>query len=158
MKERNSRPALPPFWSLVEEHGNELLRHARRLSGDSAEDVLHDSLLKALRSYPRLNDDRHLRAWLYRVTTTTAFDHNGRRAARAEVPVGEPPEGAWYDEEIDGFEELIGDLPSGPQRVLRMRFVEDRPYPDIAKKLDCSEEAARQRVSSAVRALRRRMT
>lgn len=158
MRAPSGKAVLPPFWSLIEEHGDELLKHARRLSGDAAEDVLHDALLKALRSYTRLTDDRHLRAWLYRVTTTTAFDHNGRRSAKAEVPMDELPERSTYDDEIDGFEELIRDLPPGPQTVLRMRFVHDRPYKDMAKKLECSEEAARQRVSSAVRAMRRRMT
>ena len=47
--------ALPPFWSLVEAHGDELLAHARRLAGDqSAEDVLQEAFLRALRAYPRL--------------------------------------------------------------------------------------------------------
>ena len=44
---------LPPFWSLVEAHGDELLIHARRLAGDAdGEDVLQDALLRALRAYP----------------------------------------------------------------------------------------------------------
>ncbi len=43
---------LPPFWSLVEAHGDELLVHARRLSGDAAEDILQDALMRALRAYP----------------------------------------------------------------------------------------------------------
>lgn len=149
---------LPPFWSLVHEHGDELLKHARRLVGDSAEDVLHDALLKALRHYPHLTDDRHLRAWLYRVTTTTAFDHAARRARRREVVTDQVPDNGVYDAELDGFEDLIGGLGDSARRVLRMRFVEDRSYPEMARTLGCSEVAARQRVSSAVRAMRRRMT
>ena len=65
---------LPPFWTLVESHGDELLVHARRLSGDAAEDVLQDALLRALRAYPKLTHADHLRAWLYRVTTSAAMD------------------------------------------------------------------------------------
>ena len=61
---------LPPFWTLVETHGDELLVHARRLAGDDAEDVLQDALLRALRAYPKLRHADHLRAWLYRVTTS----------------------------------------------------------------------------------------
>ena len=46
----------------------------------SAEDVLQDALLRALRAYPRLRHAEQLRAWLYRVTTTTALDlHRSRR-------------------------------------------------------------------------------
>ena len=78
-------PALPPFWSLVEAHGDELLAHARRVAGaQHAEDVLQDALLRALRAYPRLRHAEHLRAWLYRVTTTAAID--AHRARRRELP------------------------------------------------------------------------
>src|SRR5687767_1540003 len=79
------RLMLPPFWTLVEAHGDELLVHARKLAGDGhAEDVLQEALLRALRAYPRLKHADHLRAWLYRVTTTTAYDHH--RARRRELP------------------------------------------------------------------------
>ncbi|MGH2753790.1 MAG: RNA polymerase sigma factor [Actinomycetota bacterium] len=164
MKSRPSAPDLPPFWTLVEAHGGELLKHARRLVGDDAEDVLQEALLRALRSYPRLDHADHLRAWLYRITTTTAYDHGGR--ARREIPMDAPPEGsvfhpnegAVFQPENDGFEALIHALPEGPRSVLYMRFVEDLSYVDIAQRLDCSEVAARQRVSSAVRKLRGELT
>ena len=90
---------LPPFWTLVETHGDELLAHARRLAGESAEDVLQDALLRALRAYPKLRHAEHLRAWLYRVTTTTAIvsapvttgtsgDRRSRRAGRRTSRAG----------------------------------------------------------------------
>jgi RNA polymerase sigma-70 factor (ECF subfamily) len=86
---------LPPFWTLVEQHGDELLKHARRLAGDAGEDVLQDALLRALRAYPRLKHADHLRAWLYRVTTSAAIDHH--RAHRREVVTVDPPTGATHD-------------------------------------------------------------
>jgi RNA polymerase sigma-70 factor, ECF subfamily len=148
--------ALPPFWSLVEAHGAELLVHARRLSGDAhAEDVLQDALLRALRAYPRLEHAEHLRAWLYRVTTSTAMDHHRRR--RREVLTEEPPAAATEPGYDDGaFEALIDPLPEGARAVLRLRFVDDLDYEQLAARLGCSPEAARQRVSTAVRKLRER--
>ena len=145
---------LPPFWSLVEAHGDELLVHARRLAGDThGEDVLQDALLRALRAYPRLRHARHLRAWLYRVTTTAALDH--RRARRREVLTDEPPATAADPEHYDDtFEALIAPLPDGAQAALRLRFVEDLDYDGIASRLGCSAVAARQRVSTAIRTLR----
>ena len=142
---------LPPFWSLVEAHGDELLVHARRLSGDAAEDVLQDALLRALRAYPKLRHADHLRAWLYRVTTTTAIDHH--RNARREVLSDEPPVVAVYDTHED-FEGLIAPLNDTAQVALRLRFVDDLDYDGIAERLGCSSAAARQRVSTAVRTLR----
>ena len=148
---------LPPFWSLVEDHGDELLAHARRLAGDQhAEDVLQEAFLRALRAYPRLRHADHLRAWLYRVTTTTAIDSH--RARRRELPTDDVPAVAVEDGYDEGaFEALIAPLPEGARAALTLRFVEDLDYDGIAERLGCSTVAARQRVSTAVRTLRERL-
>ena len=146
--------ALPPFWSLVEAHGDELLVHARRLAGDAhGEDVVQEALLRALRAYPRLRHADHLRAWLYRITTTTAMDHHRRRAR--EVLTDDPPAAAAEpDHYDDAFESLIAGLPDTARAALRLRFVDDLDYAGVAHALGISPEAARQRVSTAIRALR----
>ena len=148
--------ALPPFWSLVERHGDELLAHARRLAGDQhAEDVVQDALLRALRAYPRLRHADHLRAWLYRVTTTAAIDLH--RSRRRELPTDDPPAAATHDTYDEGeFEALIAPLNDGARAALRLRFVDDLDYEGIGERLGISAVAARQRVSTAVRALRER--
>ena len=137
--------ALPPFWTLVEAHGDELLAHARRMAGDQhAEDVLQDALLRALR------------AWLYRVTTTAAID--AHRARRREVPTDDVPAVATDDTYDEGeFEALIAPLPDTARDALRLRFVDDLDYEGIAGALGISTVAARQRVSTAVRTLRKRL-
>jgi RNA polymerase sigma-70 factor (ECF subfamily) len=147
---------LPPFWSLVEAHGDELLAHARRMSGlEHAEDVLQDALLRALRAYPRLEHADHLRAWLYRVTTTAAID--AHRSRRRELPTDEVPAVAVEDRYESGdFEALIAPLPESARAALRLRFVDDLDYDGIGRRLGCSSVAARQRVSTAVRTLRER--
>lgn len=148
----------PPFWLLIETHGDELLRHARRLVGDGdAEDVLHDALLKALRAYPRLTHAGQLRAWLHRVLITTA--HDSRRVSRWESPTPGTPEVPTSPELYDdAFESLVAALPESRRRAVTLRFVEDLDYDAIAERLGCSTPAARQRVSSGVRALREELT
>ena len=149
--------ALPPFWSLVEAHGDELLAHARRLVGaDHAEDVVQEALLRALRAYERLEHGQHLRAWLDRITTTTAYDlHRARRREVASPDAADSlvaPEHAY-----DGFEDLIAPLAETAQAALRLRFVDDLDYETIAARLDTSPMAARQRVSTALRSLKKRI-
>jgi RNA polymerase sigma-70 factor (ECF subfamily) len=148
---------LPPFWTLVEAHGDELLVHARKLTGDgAAEDVVQEALLRALRAYPRLRHADHLRAWLYRVTTTTAYDHH--RARRRELPTEDVPAAPTLDPGYDdGFEALIAPLSDNNQAALRLRFVDDLDFDGVARALAISPAAARQRVSTAVRELRRRL-
>ena len=150
---------LPPFWLLVQAHGDELLAHVRRLVGDDAEDVLQDALLRALRAYPRLAHADHLRAWLFRIATNAAVDHH--RGRRPEVPAAEVPERATANGAApadDGFHDLIAPLPETARVALELRFVEDLEYEAIAGRLGCSPQAARQRVSTAVRTLRARLT
>ena len=146
--------ALPPFWGLVEAHGDELLAHARRMAGpEHAEDVLQDAFLRALRAYPRLRHADHLRAWLFRVTTTAAID--AHRSRRRELPVEEVPAVAVEDDyDAGAFESLIEPLPATARAALRLRFVDDLDYDGIAARLGCSAVAARQRVSTAIRTLR----
>ena len=149
---------LPPFWSLVEEHAPALLRHARQLSGSDAEDVVQEALLRALRSYPQLEHGNHLRAWLYRITTTTAFDLSSTRGRTKEVLVPQVPDRGGEGFEVDvHFEELISGLPSGARAAVELRFVHDLPFEQIGARLGCSTEAARQRVSGAIKRLRRKM-
>ena len=116
---------------------------------------MQDALLRALRAYPRLEHAEHLRAWLYRVTTSAAMDHHRRR--RREVLTEDPPAPATEAAYDDGaFEALIAPLHERAQAVLRLRFVDDLDYEQLAARLGCSQEAARQRVSTAIRTLRER--
>lgn len=150
---------LPPFSSLVEAHGDELLAYSRRLTDEAAEDVLQDALLKALKAYPRLSHGDHLRAWLFRVTTTAAIDHVNRTKGRGEVDLASAD--GVHSAPVDdmfAFDGLTTALPKTAQAALVLRYVKDMPYEEMATTMRCSPEAARQRVSSAVRSLRERLT
>jgi RNA polymerase sigma-70 factor (ECF subfamily) len=89
--------------------------------------------------------------------TTTAFDHTAARQRRPK-PVERVPEKHTTDGVYDGAFDALIELVSEQARIaLSLRFVEDLSYDEIARRLGCSNEAARQRVSSAVRSLRRRI-
>lgn len=149
---------LPPFWKLVELHGDELVRYARRLAGDDAEDVAQETFLRALRSYPRVTSGDHLRAWLFRIATTTAFDHTSKRARDGRLQADPVQASADDPFATESFNELIDGLSSSAQAALRLRFIDDLEYDDMGTRLGCTPVAARQRVSTAVRALRKRLT
>ena len=74
--------------------------------------------------------------------------------------VGEPPLDAAAPADFgdDGaFEALIAPLPEPARVALHLRFVEDLDHDAIGARLGCSPEAARQRVSTAIRTLRREL-
>ena len=69
--------------------------------------------------------------------------------------MSEVPDNRHEDQRIDEeFDALVDQLPATAKGALRLRFVDDLSYDDIAARLGCSSAAARQRVSSAVRRLR----
>jgi RNA polymerase sigma-70 factor (ECF subfamily) len=54
--------------------------------------------------------------------------------------------------------ELVEQLPKGQRDAIRSRVIEDRDYDEVARRLNCSELVARQRVSRGLSRLRDQMT
>ena len=82
-----------------------------------AEDILQDSLLRAVRAAPDLRDEERLVPWFYRVLQNAIVDAYRRRGVeQAHVVVAEPPEIAAEPEDdaelCRCFERLIPTLKS----------------------------------------------
>ncbi|HEX2193794.1 MAG TPA: sigma-70 family RNA polymerase sigma factor [Candidatus Limnocylindria bacterium] len=165
-----SRPALqprfilvrlPPFQALVDAHAAELHRFLVGFVGtDDAEDCLQETLIAALRAYPRLDHAENLRAWLYTIARRKANDL-GR--ARARRPIARALGALERDAEPradaptpsdDGLWASVRGLPAKQRAAVVHRFVLDLDYRAIGERMGISEEAARQNVSAALRRLR----
>jgi RNA polymerase sigma-70 factor (ECF subfamily) len=143
------------FGELLERHEREIFAYALRLSGrrEDAEDLYQETFLAAFRGWPPPRRD-HERAWLYRIATNKAIDRERRR--RPSVSVDDLRLAA---PERDGVTLLdlagaIRTLPAGQRAAFVMYRVEGRPYREVASALECSEEAARARVSEATKKVR----
>lgn len=125
-----------------------------------AQDCFQETFLAALRAYPRLRPDSNLRAWILVIAHRKALDTH-RRRGRLPLPVAdvvESPNGQTPPDELDEPDaELwaaVRALPPGQQAAVVHRFVADLSYAQIGQVLDCSEEAARQRVHAGLTKLR----
>ena len=49
---------------------------------DEAQEIVSDSLVKALASYDSYDSKTNFKAWFFRITRNTALDHLGRRERR----------------------------------------------------------------------------
>jgi RNA polymerase sigma factor (sigma-70 family) len=159
-----SRAALPPFQTLIDVHGAEVLGFLRAMAGpQDAEDVFQDTYLAALRAYPRA-DARNLRAWIFTIARRKAIDHHRGRARRPQ-PVGEvEPQGvADGPEAMGGTKDgkvwsLVAALPPKQRAAVALRFVGDLRYREIGVALGVSETAARRSVHDGLRNLRGKIT
>jgi RNA polymerase sigma factor (sigma-70 family) len=150
---------VPPFQRFLDEHGPAVHGFLVASVGQhEADDCFQETLIAALRAYPRLEHDGNLRGWALTIAHRKAIDSH-RARARRPVPSCTMPEVATADDvsAADGepaLWKLVDGLPPKQQAAVRHRFVEDRAYADIGRLLGCSEAAARRNVHEGVKKLR----
>jgi len=141
------------FGQLLERHERELFAYALRISGQraDAEDLYQDTFLAAFRAWPppRRGNER---AWLYKIATNRAIDRE-RRTKRVVASVDDLALAAPERDDVT-LADLAGaieTLPTGQRAAFVLRKVQGLPYVEIAVALECTEEAARARVSEALK-------
>ena len=151
---------LPPFQRLLDEHGDQVHRFLVAAAGpDEADDCFQETVISALRAYPRLRRVDDLRAWLFTIAHRKAIDAHRARRRRA-VPVAEPVGAARLvaGPSVDGEPELwqrVRELPPKQRTAVVLRFVADLPHAQAAAVLGCSEPAARRSLHEALNTLRK---
>jgi RNA polymerase sigma factor (sigma-70 family) len=150
--------ALPPFQSVLDEHGTDVYRYLVASVGPvDVDDVFQEACVSALRAYPELSHGDHLRAWLFRIAERKVIDHHRARARRA-VPSDSLPEVPATDGPADGTSDLfehVRRLPDKQRAAVFLRCVVGTPYAELARALDCSEPAARRSVHEGLTKLRK---
>src|SRR5215217_6311961 len=132
--------ALPPFQAALDEHHDAVARFLVATVGrQEAEDCLQETLLSALRAYPRLRPGSNVRAWMLTIARNKAMDsHRARR--RQPVPVGNAPEGDGTEFDGEGPDEelwaAVRELPAKQRAAVTLRFSGDLSHREIATVLD----------------------
>jgi RNA polymerase sigma-70 factor (ECF subfamily) len=149
------------FGELLERHEREIFAYALRLTADrdDADDVYQETFLAAFRGWPPPRRGQE-RAWLYRIATNKVIDR--ARKARRLVRMSDVTDLRLAAPERDGVSladltAAVKVLPEGQRAAFVLRKVEGLDYADVARVLECSEEAARSRVAEAMKKVREAM-
>jgi RNA polymerase sigma-70 factor, ECF subfamily len=146
------------FGELLERHEREIFAYALRLCGDrdEADDIYQETFLAAFRGWPPPRRG-HERAWLYRIATNKVIDRARRqkRLVRMNDLRLAAPERDGVS--LADLAAAIKVLPEGQRAAFVLRKVEGQDYAQIARVLECSEEAARSRVAEALKKVREAM-
>jgi RNA polymerase sigma factor (sigma-70 family) len=154
--------SIPPFQSFLEQHRTLVYRFLLATVGPGeADDCFQETFLAALGAYPSLHDGENLSGWILTIATRKAIDA-GRKRARGPLPVADPSEvlNPPARAEADAFDgthplwEAVRALPARQRAAVVHRHVLDRSYSDIARAMECSEEAARANVYQGLKKLR----
>ncbi|HUE27737.1 MAG TPA: RNA polymerase sigma factor [Solirubrobacteraceae bacterium] len=148
--------SLPPFQTLLEDHGRDVHRFLVAMVGrPDADDCYQETWLAALRAYPRLRDASNLRSWVFTIAHRKAIDHL-RRRRRGPTPVADVPDGAsaTLAPADDELWIRVRALPPKQRTAVALRYVVDAAYDQIAAAMDTSEDAARRSVHEGLKRLR----
>jgi RNA polymerase sigma factor (sigma-70 family) len=152
---------LPPFQTAVDQHRDSLARFLAATVGPvEADDCLQETLIAALRAYPRLRAGSNVRAWLFTIARNKALDEH-RARARRPVPVLALPEGSSHPDAAPSEDpelwDQVRELPAKQRAAVVLRYVNDFSHREVATVLDCSEEAARRSLHEGLSKLRKEM-
>jgi RNA polymerase sigma factor (sigma-70 family) len=148
---------LPPFQQLIDAHAGELHRFLVACVGPTdADDCLQETLLAALRAYPKLPRADNLRGWLFTIAHRKATDSVRRNARHLAGALDDGVEPAVNPQALpdDGLWAAVRELPPKQRAAVVHRYVFDLAYREIGERMGVSEEAARQNVSAGLRRLR----
>lgn len=146
--------------ALAEALRPELHRYCSRLMGSviEGEDVVQDTLTRALVAIDEMRDVQTLRAWLFRVAHNRALDLLRSRAIRAAEPIdaadnvaddnaSNPVERLMRQEAIKTAVSRFMELPVLQRSVIILKDVLDEPLAEIAALLDLTVDSVKAHLS-----------
>jgi RNA polymerase sigma-70 factor, ECF subfamily len=161
---RARRGDLHAFEQIMREHDRQIFRVALRILGsvEDAQDAAQEVFLRLHRSLSRIDEDRGLGAWLYRVTVNVCTD--ALRTRRKVVPIEDvapvsrelTPLGCSERRET---RQLVADalarLPEKERAAVVLREIEGLSTSEVAAILGSSEGTVRAQISMARTKLRK---
>jgi RNA polymerase sigma-70 factor (ECF subfamily) len=146
---------MPDLEQLYRDHASALLAYLRASFGwcGSANDMLQETFLQALRRKDRLSQADSQRAWLFGIAR-----HVGLTAARMHRPTVSLDEVAPRQtaprNELDAMREAISGLSPLLRETLELRLRDRLSYEEIAQVMDCPIGTVRSRLHTAMQLLR----
>lgn len=147
------------FEKSVNAHFTDLYRFAYWLCRNrwQAEDLVQESLLRALRGWADLRDERAARAWLFTIVHRE-FYRSGARSSRTE-PLLDPEDLACHPDPGGDMDlaRALRELPEASREALLMQVLGGFSCAEISAILGTSEGSVMTRLTRARQVLRRRL-
>ncbi|AKS39710.1 hypothetical protein NP92_01925 [Anoxybacillus gonensis] len=117
-------------------------------------DVVHDSIVKALRYSKTLKDIGSLKTWFYKIVVHTSLDYLKKR--KKMYVYGFKVE-KWYLVDYSAslcVTEAISMLSPIEQTIIKLRFFEDMRIEDISEILDMNKSTVKTKLYAALRKMK----
>ncbi|MCX6781571.1 MAG: RNA polymerase sigma factor [Candidatus Magasanikbacteria bacterium] len=156
LAKNGEKPAVSALWDAITPKLYGYLLNTLR-NPSLAEDILQETWLKALSALPKF-EIRNIRfsAWLFAIARNECRQHwrrNNRESAWPETELVDMADKLRFGEiKSDNIflNELLCKLTSEDQDILRLRYICDLSFKEIARILEISQIAARVRIHRAI--------
>ena len=128
---------------------------------NQAEDLTADVFHKALVNLKRFEwRGSPFASWLYRIASNLIADHSQRMSREGEMPdldqLQDPAANSLVDDRAAVYK-FVETLPTDQQKVIELRFTQQKSIREIASILDRTENAVKQLQFRAIQNLRARL-
>lgn len=134
------------------------------LNQNDAEDIIGDSVMKALKAIDTLKEPDYVGTWMYRIVINTAITANSKKARTMII---DPHSTEWetlyrhapqeeYFQEIH-FQDIIASLNQDQRVLVVLRYLEDLPLATIGEMLGENVNTIKTRLYRALKKLRSQM-
>lgn len=128
----------------------------RGLTRDQAEDLLQIVFMQVYRKKHLYNPKYSALAWIYVISRSELKDYRNRELKNfAELP-DSLSQSEDATPKIEEAQELLGQLKEREQSILKMKYLDELEYKEIAARLNESESNIRQIVSRSLKFLRKK--
>jgi RNA polymerase sigma-70 factor (ECF subfamily) len=150
---RARRGDIDAFEQLMRAHDRQVYRLAARLLGNDADaqDAAQEVFLRLHRSLSRIDEDRAIGPWLYRVTVNVCNDV--LRCRRTAAPLEEIPSGGDTQTVLE-VQAALNRLPEKQRAAIVLREVEGLSTAEVAEILGSTETTVRSAIAIARSKLR----
>jgi RNA polymerase sigma-70 factor, ECF subfamily len=146
--------------TLWKEHREKLFRFVASRVNDpaTAEDIVHDILVRAYRGRDTLRDGQKLEPWLYRITRNAVIDHYRARRPTSPLPADLPEvdseEGQDARAELSQcIQPFVRALPERYRQAIELAEIRGLTQQETAAELGLSLSGAKSRIQRARRML-----
>jgi len=152
------------FEAFFREHQRDIFGYLWRLTGEeqAAHDLSQETFLRAWRQFARVRAYERPRAWLFRIATNLAIDHQRRRSSptaaadRLSDALTVRTDPALHLAERDAVRAAMLQLPIRQRTALVLRVVYGMAIEEVATTLGVSNVVARMTLARAREQFRRR--
>lgn len=119
-----------------------------------AEDVVSESIIKALKASDSVRDMSRLKPWFYKIVSNTAI--NNLKKNMKVIPFEELDDKNLYEDsyDISNFDEMLNKLPKEYIEIITLRYLEDMKIKDISDILSINENTVKTRLYRALKILK----